>query len=194
MMFFSLISLISTVLAAQSPVTGKPEGKSYVCLDGVVAGSNGSQPRALVRHNVQPGGIFYLMKNSDPSNSKNWVPISQYQSDRPMCYPDFSELAFPENADKSAHYCVMYKNSNQEIYSRPYTYSNTQAQWAPSRSVEHDDAIAAGASGKPTTYTTKQLNKKDGSGKKKSARSSNSAAGISCGIFAGLSLIVAFML
>lgn len=195
MLFLTLLSLISakpTASQGSGSVTGGD--RPYVCLDGVR--SVGSQPHALVRYNVQPGGTFYLMKNTDASNGKTWVPVSQYPTDKPMASHDFTELVFPENSDKNAHYCVMYKNGSQEIYSRPYTFNNQSAQWAPSRSVEQDDAIAACATGnKATTYTTKQLDKKEktkGSTKKRSK--TNSASGVCFGMFAGMAVICAVLM
>lgn len=208
MLFLGLFSVLVAARSASnnksekndsaSANTGSP--KYYVCLDGIK--NTGSQPHALVRHNVPPGGSFFLMTNPDPANSTGWTPASQYRSDIAGNAHDFVELAFPDNYEKNQHYCVMYKNGDKAIYSRPYTYNSGSAQWAPTRSVDQDNAIAAGTSNGSTTYTSKNLNDKTGSktgssksgSKKSSKKSKNSAAGIFCGACAGLVLATSILM
>lgn len=206
MLILSLLSLIACktstkpssnpTSAPAAPIAPKP--RCYVNLDGVKM--VGSQPHALVSHTAQPGGAFYLMKSRTPDDQYSWTPVIQYPSERTNIANNM-ELVFPEGYDKDAHYCVMYRKDNQDIYSRPFALDQKSQAWVPSRSAEQDNSIAqklhGGESDKSATYTNKPVGKNEKGAKTttgKKRKSTNSASGIFCSVFACMAVASAILL
>lgn len=211
MLFFSLLSLIvckpssknskggaNPAVANKTETQSAPTSKCYLNLHDVKM--VGTQPHAIISHNLQPGGSYALMKNYDSNNQNAWTMAHQYPADKTSnINNNHMELVMPEDFDKNAHYCVVYTNPNdQKSYSRPFKYTAETGTWAPSRTEEQDNMIAqkvgSNADGKGAKYTNKPLDSESKKGANTKRSSKSSAAGTFCSIFAGLVVLSAILM